>query len=191
MRRLARILRGRCRHDLGVVVLLVGHPNDACRYTLVRSLKNWNRLECLKDLSTNRFTGVQNISANTLEKERSRPRPRPLQALVPDWSYEIEPTSGAFVSTHAAIEKRITRAKKVLASSKRLFDVTAASEFSERLPSVHRVLYLLFNEGYHGASAETVVAKSAIASVTELVITWSVVRLSLDVDVDPAVDQQR
>src|SRR5882762_9774742 len=24
-------------------------------------------------------------------------RPRPLQALVPDWSYEIEPTSGDFV----------------------------------------------------------------------------------------------
>jgi len=61
------------------------------------------------------------------------------------------------VSTHAAIEKRITRAKKVLANSKRLFDVTAAAEFSERLPTVHRALYLLFNEGYHGASAETAV----------------------------------
>src|SRR6266852_3006257 len=104
-------------------------------------MKNWNRLECLKDLSTKRFTGVQNISANILEKER----PRPLQALVPDWSYEIEPTSGAFVSTHAAIEKRITRAKKVLASSKRLFDVTAPAEFSARLPAVQRALYLLFN----------------------------------------------
>jgi hypothetical protein len=77
MRPLARILRGRCGHDLGVVALLIGYPNDACRYTLVWSLKNWNRLKCLKDLSTKRFTGVQNISANILEKER----PRPLQAL--------------------------------------------------------------------------------------------------------------
>lgn len=71
--------------------------------------------------------------------------------------FTVDEIAGAFVSTHAAIEKRITRAKKVLASSKRLFDVTAASEFSARLPSVHRALYLLFNEGYHGASAETVV----------------------------------
>jgi RNA polymerase sigma factor (sigma-70 family) len=71
--------------------------------------------------------------------------------------FTVDEITGAFVSTHAAIEKRITRAKKVLASSKRLFDVTAASEFSERLPSVHRALYLLFNEGYHGASAETAV----------------------------------
>jgi RNA polymerase sigma factor (sigma-70 family) len=71
--------------------------------------------------------------------------------------FTVDEIAGAFVSTHAAIEKRITRAKKILASSKRLFDVTAASEFSARLPSVHRALYLLFNEGYHGASAETVV----------------------------------
>src|SRR6202043_3330121 len=55
------------------------------------------------------------------------------------------------------IEKRITRAKKVLATSKRLFDVAAGAEFSARLPAVHRALYLLFNEGYHGASAETAV----------------------------------
>lgn len=71
--------------------------------------------------------------------------------------FTVDEIAGAFVSTHAAIEKRITRAKKVLASSKRLFDVTAASEFSARLPSVHRALYLLFNEGYHGASVQTVV----------------------------------
>jgi RNA polymerase sigma factor (sigma-70 family) len=71
--------------------------------------------------------------------------------------FTVGEIAGAFVSTHAAIEKRITRAKKVLASSKRLFDVSAPSEFSARLPSVHRALYLLFNEGYHGASAETVV----------------------------------
>ena len=42
--------------------------------------------------------------------------------------------AGAFVATRAAIEKRITRAKKVLAGSKRLFDVANAKEFSTRLP---------------------------------------------------------
>jgi RNA polymerase sigma-70 factor (ECF subfamily) len=71
--------------------------------------------------------------------------------------FSVDEIAGAFVSTHSAIEKRITRAKKVLAESKRLFDVTAASDFSERLPSVHQALYLLFNEGYHGASAEAAI----------------------------------
>ncbi len=65
--------------------------------------------------------------------------------------------AGAFVSGHSAIEKRITRAKKVLAGSKKLFDVSVAAEFSARLPAVQRALYLLFNEGYHSASEEMAV----------------------------------
>src|SRR5262249_36208010 len=36
-------------------------------------------------------------------------------------------------------------------------DITAGSEFSKRLPAVQRALYLLFNEGYHGASSEKAV----------------------------------
>jgi len=71
--------------------------------------------------------------------------------------FSVSEIAGAFVSTHAAIEKRITRAKTVLAASKRLFDVASATEFCARLPAVHRALYLLFNEGYHGASAEKAV----------------------------------
>jgi RNA polymerase sigma factor (sigma-70 family) len=71
--------------------------------------------------------------------------------------FSVSEIAGAFVSPHSTIEKRITRSKKVLAASKRLFAVTAGDEFSRRLPAVHRALYLLFNEGYHGASSETAV----------------------------------
>ena len=71
--------------------------------------------------------------------------------------FSVGEIAAAFVSTEAAIEKRITRAKKVLAGSKKLFDVAAPADFASRLPSVLRALYLLFNEGYHGASAATAV----------------------------------
>ncbi len=71
--------------------------------------------------------------------------------------FSVDEIASAFVSTHAAIEKRITRAKKVLAASKRLFDVSGADDYSGRLPAVQRALYLLFNEGYHGASPESAV----------------------------------
>jgi RNA polymerase sigma factor (sigma-70 family) len=64
--------------------------------------------------------------------------------------------ASAFLSGRAAIEKRITRGKKVLASCKRLFDL-AQDDFTSRLSAVQRALYLLFNEGYHGASAESAV----------------------------------
>ncbi len=71
--------------------------------------------------------------------------------------FSVDEIASAFVSSHAAIEKRIARAKKVLARSKSLFDVSGADDFSGRLPAVHRALYLLFNEGYHGASPESAV----------------------------------
>jgi RNA polymerase sigma factor (sigma-70 family) len=70
--------------------------------------------------------------------------------------FSVEEIAQAFVSSHAAIEKRITRAKKVLAESTALFDLTDA-DFPARLSSVQQALYLLFNEGYHGASSEAVV----------------------------------
>jgi RNA polymerase sigma-70 factor (ECF subfamily) len=71
--------------------------------------------------------------------------------------FSVGEVAAAFVSTHAAMEKRISRAKKVLAGSKKLFDIADAEDFAARLPAVHRALYLLFNEGYHGASPESAI----------------------------------
>jgi RNA polymerase sigma factor (sigma-70 family) len=68
--------------------------------------------------------------------------------------FGISEVAAAFLDSEAATQKRIARAKKVLASSKRLFDL-ADADCSRRLSAVHRALYLLFNEGYHGASAES------------------------------------
>jgi RNA polymerase sigma factor (sigma-70 family) len=65
--------------------------------------------------------------------------------------------ASAFLCTEAAIEKRLTRAKKMLAGSRSLFDLVADDDVSTRLSAVHRALYLLFNEGYHGAHPETAV----------------------------------
>jgi RNA polymerase sigma factor (sigma-70 family) len=66
--------------------------------------------------------------------------------------FSVSEIAEAFVSPHSTIEKRITRSKKVLAASEKLFDVTTPHETSQRLQAVHRALYLLFNEGYHSSS---------------------------------------
>jgi RNA polymerase sigma-70 factor (ECF subfamily) len=66
--------------------------------------------------------------------------------------FGVREIAAAFLSSDAAIEKRITRAKKTLAESQRLFDL-ADADFAPRLHTVLRSLYLLFNEGYHGAHA--------------------------------------
>ena len=61
--------------------------------------------------------------------------------------------ASAFLTGRAAIEKRIARGKTVLAGARHLFDLDHA-DFAARLSAVRRALYLLFNEGYHGASPE-------------------------------------
>ncbi|MGH7618253.1 MAG: RNA polymerase sigma factor [Gemmatimonadaceae bacterium] len=64
--------------------------------------------------------------------------------------------ANAFLTGRAAIEKRISRGKKTLANATRLFDL-ADDDFASRLSSVQCALYLLFNEGFHGASGESAV----------------------------------
>jgi RNA polymerase sigma factor (sigma-70 family) len=72
-------------------------------------------------------------------------------------AFSVTEIAHAFLSSVAAIEKRISRAKKVLAGSKRLFDLSDPNDVSARVSAVQRALYLLFNEGYHGAHAESAV----------------------------------
>ena len=70
--------------------------------------------------------------------------------------FSVGEIAAAFLNSEAAVQKRITRAKKVFTSAKRLFDL-ADADCAARLSAVQRSLYLLFNEGYHGASTESAV----------------------------------
>ncbi len=70
--------------------------------------------------------------------------------------FHVDEIAAAFLVSHSAMEKRVTRAKKALSEAEMLFDFGDA-EYTQRLAAVHRAIYLLFNEGYHGASAEAVV----------------------------------
>ena len=64
--------------------------------------------------------------------------------------------AAAFLISVAAAEKRVARGKSLLAHSARLFDLDDAGR-AARLTAVRRALYLLFNEGYHGASKQAAV----------------------------------
>ena len=57
-------------------------------------------------------------------------------------AFSVSEIANAFVSNDATIGKRISRAKKTLAGSKRLFDVSGAGadDFSRRRPAVQRAL---------------------------------------------------
>lgn len=59
----------------------------------------------------------------------------------------------AFFSAPSAMEKRLVRAKKVLADEGRLFEPTTPAEARERVAAVMQAVYLMFDAGYHSAVA--------------------------------------
>ncbi len=67
--------------------------------------------------------------------------------------FSVGEIASAFLTTEAAIEKRLQRAKAIVSQSGALFEVAGAKELGTRLDAVRGALYLLFNEGYHGARA--------------------------------------
>jgi RNA polymerase sigma factor (sigma-70 family) len=62
----------------------------------------------------------------------------------------------AFLADRSAMEKRLVRAKKLLASEGRLFEVSTPEQARERMPAVLTALYLMFDAGYHGSAPEPI-----------------------------------
>lgn len=60
----------------------------------------------------------------------------------------------AFLTSEAAIAKRLTRARQRLREARVAFEIPAAAELPARLDGVLQILYLLFNEGYKASQGE-------------------------------------
>jgi len=63
----------------------------------------------------------------------------------------------AFLTTEAAIAKRLTRAKQKIRDEQIPFEIPAGEELSRRLDVVLQTLYLLFNEGYKASSGDALI----------------------------------
>ena len=60
----------------------------------------------------------------------------------------------AFLTSEAAIAKRLTRAKQKIRDARIPFEIPAGEELTQRLDGVLQTLYLLFNEGYKASEGE-------------------------------------
>ena len=63
----------------------------------------------------------------------------------------------AFLTTEAAIAKRLVRARQKIREQKIPFEIPTGAELAGRLDVVLQTLYLLFNEGYKASSGESLV----------------------------------
>jgi RNA polymerase sigma-70 factor (ECF subfamily) len=71
--------------------------------------------------------------------------------------FSVAEIGHAFLTTEAAIAKRLTRAKQKIHQARIPFEIPAGRELGQRLDSVLQSLYLLFNEGYKASSGENLV----------------------------------
>ena len=63
----------------------------------------------------------------------------------------------AFLTTEAAIAKRLTRAKQQIREAGIRFEIPEGGELARRLDGVLQTLYLLFNEGYKASSGGSLI----------------------------------
>jgi RNA polymerase sigma factor (sigma-70 family) len=88
----------------------------------------------------------------------------------------------AFVTTEAAIAKRLTRARQKIRELQIPFEIPSGEDLSPRLDGVLQTLYLLFNEGYKASSGENLIREE---------LCTEAIRLTTALAEQPACNQPR
>ena len=71
--------------------------------------------------------------------------------------FGITEISRAFLTSDAAIAKRLTRARQKIREARIPFEIPAGKDLGHRLDAVLQLLYLLFNEGYKASTGDHLV----------------------------------
>lgn len=71
--------------------------------------------------------------------------------------FNVAEIANAFLSSEAAIAKRLTRAKQRIRAARIPFEIPAGPELTARLNGVLQTLYLLFNEGYKASGGDRLI----------------------------------
>jgi RNA polymerase sigma factor (sigma-70 family) len=96
--------------------------------------------------------------------------------------FGVAEIANAFLTTEAAIAKRLTRARQKIHELRIPFEIPSGEELSVRLNGVLQTIYLLFNEGYKASSGENLVKED---------LCNEAIRLASLVAEQPAGDQPR
>ncbi|MFT7559780.1 MAG: RNA polymerase sigma factor (sigma-70 family) [Flavobacteriales bacterium] len=73
--------------------------------------------------------------------------------------FDVREISIRLFASEANIYKRLTRARAILKKMPRLLDDLNPTEYEQRLPAVHKILYLLFTEGYLSSHIEIAIRR--------------------------------
>ena len=88
----------------------------------------------------------------------------------------------AFLTTEAAIAKRLTRTRQKIRDLRIPFEIPSGPEFATRLDGVLQTIYLLFNEGYKASIGENLIRED---------LCHEAIRLAVLLAEHPPADQPR
>ncbi|AVI52226.1 sigma factor, ECF subfamily protein [Pukyongia salina] len=150
-----------------------------------RVLDIFRKLKAEKQRIPNVTTGTQAIAINDLfldtEIEDSVLRMiftacHPKLSATDRIAFALKTISGfttkeiasAVLTKEDTIKKRLSRARKVISRENITFEIPLGEELVERLDSVHEVLYLIFNEGFHSNRTDILVRKELCGEAMRL-----------------------
>lgn len=96
------------------------------------------------------------------------PRDRISFALKTVSGFSIKEISSALLTKEETIKKRLLRARKTIKTSNIKFHIPQGNALPQRLESVMEVLYLIFNEGFHSNTQETLIRKELCGEAMRL-----------------------
>src|ERR671914_325573 len=141
------------RHEAGKMISTltrvfgVEHLNraeDVVQETLVRALQTWPYYGIPRNPAAWITQVAKNVALDLIRRDK----------IFRDKEIEI---TRAFLTSEAAIAKRLTRAKQKIREARVPFEIPAGEELTQRLDGVLQTLYLLFNEGYKASGGEQLI----------------------------------
>ncbi len=82
--------------------------------------------------------------------------------------FSVNEIARALLTTEANVNKRLFRAKQKLRDEHFKFEIPMGDDLIGRIESVHKVIYLIFNEGYSSTESEQIIRKDLCAEAMRL-----------------------
>jgi len=152
---------------------------SAGRYKAIDQIRRQARLDVLHDETVENLPAPDGPDAEDIEDDRLRliftcchpalqPDAQVALTLREVCGLTTEEIAHAFLTATPALAQRIVRAKNKIRDAKIPYHVPAPAELPERLDSVLRVIYLVFNEGYAASSGATLTRHDLSAEAIRL-----------------------